>query len=180
MFNLALNITNGDFTPDEWNQMVIQAKNNNEELSNQKYICRVIYPNRNCTLELKTNQQIKEHFERHGSWTANCVKMRLGEVINITRINSLNEPVTELQEPLNQALNHMAARAEEKYNRNFWGSLRKVFSIILNFFTSDSVELFDMPNADRELVIIDPNKRHRLPFFIGSNAEFARQVARGL
>lgn len=173
-----INITNKEFNADTWNDMVIQAANSCREQINHKHICRVIYPNNTCTLELKTDQEVKQHFQKYGIWKANCGKMRLSEVINITRITSLNNPVRpERTENLKNALNDMAGRAEKKYESGLGGVIRKIISLFFNLFTSDAVSLFEVKNSRFTLVMTQNREKNKLPFFIGNDAEFARRVA---
>lgn len=174
-----LNITQREFKPEIWNQMVIDSVTSRKDKETPKHICRVIYPDNTCTLELKTDQEIKKHFQQYGKWNANCGKMQLSEIINITRINSLNSPVTpELKDPLSQSLNTMASRAEKKYQNGFLGTLRKVSSLFFNLFVTKSASLFAMPQTNVSLRILHPcDQKNKLPILIGNDAKFARLVA---
>lgn len=151
-----------------WNAMVIEAS------CSEKRICKVIYPSQDCMLELKTNQEVKEFFEEHGRWNANCGRMPLREVINITRMN-LNSKGYKSSK-IQKALEVMAVRSENKYNA-FCGTLRKIISWIFNVFTTNSVGLFSMPKTNCELYI-SKIKENKLPFLIGHDANFARTVAK--
>lgn len=176
---MSINITQREFEPKRWYQMVIDAANSRKEGETPKDICRVIYPNSTCTLELKTAEQVKQHFKIHGHWDSNCGKMTCKDVINITRICSFCPVAVELQEPLKKALSLMALRAEEKYGRGFMGCVRKVFAVFFNFFTTNSVWLFRMPRTT--VYLETPScKKHELPFFIGNSAMFARLLEKQL
>jgi len=172
-----VNITNREFSPESWNRMLIDAANSRRDGEEPKNICRVIYPNDTCTLELKTDQEIKSHFQEHGYWSANCVKMPLGEVLNITRICSLNHPVEpQLVDSLQGTLRFLASRAERKYNDGCTGVIRKIISIFFNLFATDSVHLFGESGTDVYLAIVSNSNRSKLPWFIGNNADFARLI----
>ena len=174
---MSINVTQREFGPREWYQMVIDAANSRKEGETPKNICKVIYPHSICTLELKTAEQVKQHFKLHGYWDSNCGKMTCKDVINITRICSSFHPVAlELKEPLKQALGLMASRAEEKYGRGFMGCVRKVFVVFFNFFTTNSVCLFRMPGTTVFVERPQTCKKNELPFFIGNSAKFARLV----
>lgn len=172
-----LNITNGDFSFDIWNQMIIEAANSRENYREHKNICRVIYPNRTCTLELKTEQEIKNHFRQYGYLNANCRRMALRDILNITRICSLNTPVeNEAKRSIGDSLLIFASRVEEKYHAGLIGIVRKVMDVFSNLFTSDSVTLFQM-NGVVNFIRIDSNSnKYKLPWFIGNDADFARLI----
>src|SRR5689334_12450230 len=120
---LTLNITLGAFSPTIWNQMIIEAARSRRGWNTHKYICRVIYPDGRGALELKTNAQIKQHFQQYGDWNANCAKMQLREIINLTRIGSLQhhdiysidfDP--SLLPAVRMSIRYFASQAELKYN----------------------------------------------------------------
>ncbi|MBA3720882.1 MAG: hypothetical protein H0W88_00600 [Parachlamydiaceae bacterium] len=172
-----LNITNREFSSDIWNQMVIDAANSRKNDGECKNICRVIYPTGICTLELKTDKQIKEFFQQKGSWNGNCVKMQLRDVLNLTRIGSLNEPVNpQIKDSIKESVLFIASRAEAKYNNGFKGVIRKIISIFFNLFVTDSVDLFGMASANVAFQVVKSDKRNKLPGFIGNDANFARLI----
>lgn len=175
-----IDITAGRLYPAVWHEIIVRAAGSSKMPSGHSYICRVIYPDKTCKLELKTEGQVQEHFKRWGRWEATCGKMSLSDVINITRILFLNFPVESEQiEPLKEALNRLATRAEEKYKKGFCGTVRKILSMIFNFFIENTVQLFSMPKTNVALRVIPQADRlqPKLPFYIGSNADFARLVA---
>ena len=179
MTNITISGTNPQFPPETWNQMLIEAARSRLAGEEPKNICRVIYPNHTNRLELKTDQEIKKHFEDHGSWSANCVKLPLREVLNITRICSLNAPVADLamKETLQGTLTLLATRAERKYNVGCCGIARKLISMFFNFFATDSVGLFRTEeDTSINLRVVNPSNRSKLPWFIGNDADFARLI----
>lgn len=175
-----INITLQQFNPNTWNHMMISAADSRNQ-QYHKHICKVIYPDETCTLELKTDQEIQEHSTKYGRWKAMCVKMDFTDIINITRITSLNYPVNvRLKDPLKESLILMASRAEQKYESGFLGVVRKIISIFFNLFTTDAVGLFGMPQTDLDFVISNSRHKHQLPLFIGDNSKFAHLVEQGL
>lgn len=168
-----LNITNHEFSTNKWNQMVLDTVNSRKNNEEHKYVCRVIYPNNKCTLELKTDGQIKDHFQKYGSWNSNCGKMQLRDLLNITRISNLNNPV---KSDIKESLDFIASRAETKYNNGFKGAVKKLTSIFFNLFTTDSVELFCMLKTNVSLEVVGKKNKHKLPLFIGHNANFAHLI----
>ncbi|CUI16799.1 Conserved hypothetical protein [Candidatus Protochlamydia naegleriophila] len=170
-----LNITNREFNNDTWNQMVIEAAESRISGREHKNICRVIYPNGACTLELKTNQEVKNHLQTYGSWNANCAKMSLKEVLNLTRICSLNHRInSQTKASINDALFLFGFRAAIKYENGFKGILRRVTAVFFNIFVTDSVALFSKNVIqDLSITVADYSNRGMLPLFIGSNANFA-------
>jgi hypothetical protein len=103
--------------------------------------------------------------------------MSFNDVINITRIHSLNDSELAGDEELSVALINMAERAEEKYNSGFFGVIRKIISFVLNIFTTDSVLLFRKSGKNNYFEIEHAEDKGQLPRFLGNNAEFARMVA---
>ncbi len=173
-----LNITNREFSSDIWNQMIIEAANSRKNDREYKNICRVIYPAGICTLELKTDQEINNHFQEYGSWNANCGKMPLREVLNITRICSLNDPINDPQtkDSVKNSLLLFGSRAERKDNDGFKGIVRKIIAVFFNLFVTDSVSLFGMDKTNLSLQIVNYSNRYKLPWFIGNNVNFAHLI----
>lgn len=115
--------------------MVIEAAESRTNGREHKNICRVIYPGSICKLELKTNQKVKNHFQTYGRWNANCSKMPLREVLNITRICSLDGSInSETKDSIKDSLSLFASIAETKYNSGFKGIVRNQFQCFLTFW----------------------------------------------
>lgn len=147
------------------------------------YICRVKEKGSTPKILLKTNAQIQEFWRTHSSRNSICAKMGLNEIINITRIHSINN--VGRTENIAQVLDTMSARAVAKYN-GMMGPLRKIFSMILNFFIPDEYGHRDHLESDPskwaefKLEIATEWQRRKLPWIIGSNGDFARLVAAGI
>lgn len=165
------------FDFDFWNKMVIEAAESRNPGREHKNICRVIYPNGFFKLELKTNQEVIDHLQRYGAWNANCGKMPLREVLNITRISSLVTSIP-LQEKtlIKDSLARFAEIAEKKYNSGFTGLVRKVISIFFNLFTQNHVSLFCLDHRNKVVLKLKDTVANKLPWFIGNDAEFANLI----
>ncbi|MBS0633905.1 MAG: hypothetical protein JSR37_00395 [Verrucomicrobia bacterium] len=169
---------NPNFDWDKWIDFVEEAANQNRpEL--KRHICRVIYPLRIFELDLMSQSDVNSFFNTYGRWRANCVKMPFREIIAISRRCLAiwdNNVYTDQKVRLTKALNQMADKAEAKYASGWQGTVRKVISWISNLFSSSTVRLFNQDDSSIELRL--PPSAKPLPTFVGTDATYARLVAR--
>lgn len=130
-------------------------------------ICEV-----NWYLEAKTPTEAEIFSNTHQRWDTIFRKLQFFDVICLSRIYLTSEGNADRKKLVTTALNHLADRAEIKYKSGFIGTAQKILSFICNLFKSTNrVTVFD------QILEIPPNTNDRLPFFVGTNATFARLVA---
>ncbi|HSX04755.1 MAG TPA: hypothetical protein VLG76_08520 [Rhabdochlamydiaceae bacterium] len=155
-----------------WAEFMEKSASSNNNIESKPYICRKIYPDGNRCLSLMTPNETDRFFEQYGKWHANCRKMQFVDIIRISRIYLSLEVDQEKKTRVVEALRIMAAKAESKYDKDLWGTARKIFCWICNLFIFTRViTLFT------EGTTISVGKLDNIPFFVGTDATFARLVA---
>lgn len=125
------------------------------------------------TLEVRTPEE-KETFLStfKNNPLATCEKIHFFDIIRLSRIYLSKIQNSVEKKRVTTALIHMADRAETKYNKNFMGLLRRIYSCVCNFFKSKrSINLSYLEE-------MFPEAKDHVPFFVGSDANFARLVAK--
>jgi hypothetical protein len=135
-------------------------------------ICEVKIGEVNWYLEAKTPTEAEFFSNTHQRWDTIFRKLPFFDVICLSRIYLASEGNAKQKKLVTTALNNLADRAETKYNSGFIGTAQKILSFICNLFkNTNRVTLFD------QILEIPPNANDRLPFFVGTDATFARLIA---
>lgn len=180
-FTFTNDVSDREFLP-IWKSMLIAASQSRQSGQSPKNICKVILPNNQCQITLKTDQEIQHHFKQYGSWDTNCRKMPLRDLVNITRILLLNDPLVDEQEKklLIGSLDSFKSKAESKYKNGLKGLVRRVIAVFLNLFLTDSVCLFSMNNIDISVQTKKNEQKNKLPLWVGDSASFVQLVISNL
>lgn len=162
-----------------WTDFMETCANSEITQAERPYICRVIQPpnlfqgeQTSYRLALMNSIGIKRFFETHSRWDCNCGKMQFVEVIRISRILLSFQIDPNQKKRVTDSLRLMADKAESKYQSSWMGTVRKIYSWVCNLFVSNDVGLFNTTTLESPSQVND-----HLPFFVGSDATFARLVA---
>lgn len=99
-------------------------------------------------------------------------KMTFTNIIRISRIFLANEADPNQRKRITQALHKMADRADAFYQGSWWGTANKIHSWVGNLFASSSVDFHNNMRIE-----LPASANDQLPYFVGTDATFARLVA---
>lgn len=130
----------------------------------------------------------------HGMGLSCCQKMSFREVIIVSRIclswleendhiNNFNDKNTKgTKKKIIESINRMAFKADAKYKKGWKGIARKIASYINNLFAETKVvKVLDFKDPEEGWMtsyLTCEKYKDKVPYFIGTDASFARYVAK--